>query len=175
MADSIQQLEFIDNFELFDDYHYYYKEFARQFISGEWTPYIENAELASFDYPLIYPPFFLYVITLPAFISSKITFIPLFLANCLVPLLIYKFLGQFHTKKVAEWGLLATALSPILILYTGSLFLNTSLVILSFTLTLYCIAKKNYNLAIILLGISLLFKQITLFFILPIILFIILK
>ncbi|MFO8017187.1 MAG: hypothetical protein R6U96_01005 [Promethearchaeia archaeon] len=165
------ELELIQNLELFSDYHFYYKEFAKEFVSGNWIPYLEDAKIHSIEYPLLYPPFFLYAISFPALIHPDLTFVLLLFADCLLPLMVYKFLREFQTKKVAEWGLLATAYSPFLLIYTGALFLNTSLVNLFFISTLYYVAKRKYNLATLLLGISFLFKQIILFFIIPLVLY----
>jgi hypothetical protein len=171
LIEAFLKLDFSENLELYCDYHFYYKEFAKEFASGTWIPYLENANIHSFEYPLLYPPFFLYAISFPALINPELTFIPLLLADCLLPVLIYKILGKFHSKKIAEWGFLVSAFSPFLILYTGILFLNTSLVILFFILSLYFVALRKYKQASVFLGISFLFKQIVLFFIIPVTLY----
>jgi len=179
--------------EPYTDYKMWYQPFTQQFLFKNWLPYIEifeypNKELNFLEWyqfwviekhifirNFIYPPLFFYVLIIPSFISVELVFIPLLLANNLLPIVIYKFLRNIFTQKVAEWGFIATALCPLYLFYSGGLVLNTSLVTLFFILTLYYLSNNRYGYAILFLGITILFKQMMIFFIPPILVYIALK
>lgn len=177
--------------EPYSDYKFWYQGFAKQFIYDDWLPYIQQFEDPSkyrniFEYILviilgngqlnfIYPPFFFYSIIIPALISIDLVFLPLLLANLLLPFIIYKFLNNFYGKNIAEWGFITTTLCPLSIFYNGGLLLNTSYITLFFVLALYFISINRFTSATVFLAISFLFKQTAIFFIPPILAYIILK
>lgn len=177
--------------EPYQDYQFWYQSFVEKFIHENWIPYTaffpdigDYTNWTSFvwdlfvgisQYYYIYPPFFLYSITLPGLIDINLIFIPLLISTNLLPIIIYKFLSTQFSEKVAEWGFLATVFSPLLIFYNGGLLLNTSLVTLFFMAALYLTFIKRFKLACIVLAISFLFKQITIFFILPILAYIVIE
>ena len=156
------------------DYLYFYRKFAEAFISGRWLPYISDAEDPALT-AYAYPPLFLYIISLPALISIDLVFIPLLLADILLPFLIYHFLKNAQGEEVAKWGFLATALCPLSVFYNGGLLFNTSLVTLVLVVSLYFLYHKRFNLAILALAVAFLFKQIVIFLFIPILLYAILK
>ena len=143
----------MNTLEPYSDYIYWYQRFAKQFFYEKWLPYfnvptnpnkyrnlllyIIDVIMGNTNLSFIYPPFFFYSIIIPASISIELVFLPLFLANLLLPIVVYKFLVIFTKKKVAKWGFIATALSPLLIFYNGGLLLNTSYVTLFFVIALY--------------------------------------
>ncbi|MFX0027874.1 MAG: hypothetical protein ACFE8B_01575 [Candidatus Hermodarchaeota archaeon] len=177
--------------EPYQDYQIWYKSFVDNFVYKDWVPYsfsFPDIELYTdwfsylWDlfvdiryYYYIYPPFFLYILSLPGIFHLNLIFIPLLAATNLLPIVLYKFLSNSFNKKIAEWGFLATSLCPILIFYNGGLLLNTSLVSLFFIITLYLISTQKFKAACIFLSISFLFKQIILFFILPALTYMILQ
>ncbi|MHA2328894.1 MAG: hypothetical protein ACXACR_10285 [Candidatus Hodarchaeales archaeon] len=70
----------IGSFEPYLDYKLYYQKFTEEFLGGRWLPYVSDVSdpiLASY----VYPPLFLYTISVPALINTELTFIPLFLAD----------------------------------------------------------------------------------------------
>ncbi|MFX0183697.1 MAG: hypothetical protein ACFE95_11495 [Candidatus Hodarchaeota archaeon] len=164
----------IGTIEPYLDYKLSYKTFAEAFIYQDWVPYVLEVSdpiLSSY----VYPPLFLYAISLPALLSTDLVFIPLLLADVLSPIVIYRFLDRSHGKEVAHWGLVATALCPFSIFYNSGLLFNTSLVMLFFILSLYLIYIERFKWATVVLAVAFLFKQIVLFFIIPVLLFISLK
>ena len=177
--------------EPYQDYQIWYKSFVENFLHEDWLPYSFSFpdidlydDLYSFlwdlfigirQYFYIYPPFFLYILSLPGLFNINLIFIPLLSATNLLPIVMYKFLSTFFKEKVAEWGFLATTFCPLLIFYNGGLLLNTSLVTLFFMITLYLIATNKFKSACVFLAISFLFKQIILFFILPALAYIVLQ
>ena len=182
---------FKTSLEPYQDYQVWYKSFVDNFVYKGWVPYsftfpdIEQytnwfsylwdlfIEIRQYYY--IYPPFFLYAISLPGIFHPNLIFIPLIAATNLLPIVLYKFLSNSHNRRVAEWGFLATSLCPLLIFYNGGLLLNTSLVTLFFIISLYFVSMKKYKSACIFLSISCLFKQIILLFILPILIYMVLQ
>jgi len=179
--------------EPYTDYKAWYQPFTRQTLFKNWLPYLEI-----FKYPIkeenydawfqfwfveqheflrnfIYPPLFFYVLILPSIISVDLVFLPLLLANIILPIVMYNFLAKNFEQKVAEWGFIATALCPLYLFYTGGLVLNTSLVTLFFILTIYYLSDNRYGYTILFLGITILFKQMMIFFIPPILIYIVLK
>lgn len=174
-ADNASNQLLFNLLEPYLDYKYYYEIYAYEFIHGGWIPYISPTFYDSMPLPYLYPPFFLYIISIPALFSVDLIFLPLFLADILLPFLIYKILITLKSQKVAEWGFLATALCPLSIFYNGGLFLNTSIVTIFFVMSLYYITIKRFRLAIAMLSISFLFKQIVLFSIFPLLLYVILQ
>jgi Gpi18-like mannosyltransferase len=161
--------------EPYFDYRFYYIKFANGFVYGGWLPYLSNMMFNSTSVPFVYPPLFLYILSLPALININLVFLPLFLADILLPIIVYKFLIKSTDQKVAEWGLLATVLCPLTIFYTGGLFLNTSLVTLFFIIALYFLSIKKYNWVTFFLAIAILSKQTAIFFLYPILTYIFLK
>ncbi|UCD02186.1 MAG: hypothetical protein JSV23_03990 [Promethearchaeota archaeon] len=177
--------------EPYSDYKFWYQGFAEQFLYDDWLPYMQQIEDPSkykniLEYILniiignrnlnfIYPPFFFYSIIIPSLISIDLVFLPLLLANLLLPFVIYKFLDNIYGKNVAEWGFMATALSPISIFYNGGLLLNTSYITLFFTIALYFTSINRFSLATVFLSISILFKQTVVFFVLPFLVYVTLQ
>ncbi|MFW9973249.1 MAG: hypothetical protein ACFFDF_23900, partial [Candidatus Odinarchaeota archaeon] len=177
--------------EPYQDYQIWYKSFVENLFNHNWVPYtyyfpdIEGYSnwfsylMALFvglrQYYYIYPPFFLYILVLPGLIDINLIFIPLIVSTNLLPFMLYKFLKVQCNVKVAEWGFLATTLCPLLIFYNGGLLLNTSIVSLFFVITLYLVSIKKFKSACVLLSISFLFKQIVIFFILPMVVFMVLQ
>jgi len=167
--------------EPYSDYKFWYQGFAKQFIYEDWLPYMQQFEDPSkyrniLEYILsiiigkrqlnfIYPPFFFYSIIIPALISIDLVFLPLLLANLLLPFIMYKFLNNFYGKNIAEWGFITTTLCPLSIFYNGGLLLNTSYITLFFIVALYFTSVNRFTLATIFLAISFLFKQTAIFFI----------
>lgn len=172
-SNSIWNELLMNNIESYADYKYYYQGFASEFVNGHWIPYRSCVHFKHNEFPYVYPPFFLYVISLPALISVDLVFLPLFLADILLPIVIYKFLIKSQGQKIAEWGFLASAFCPLSIFYNGVLFLNTSLVTLFFIISLYFISINKFKTSIVMLGITILFKQTIILFVLPIELYII--
>ncbi|MBN1802973.1 MAG: glycosyltransferase family 39 protein, partial [Candidatus Lokiarchaeota archaeon] len=183
--DNIETI-LLSTIEPYPDYKLWYQLFAENFVKGNWIPYnripfiqcgLESYQdyLYLYAHGLINPPLFLYVITIPALIDVSLVFVPLLLADILLPFVIYKFVRKFLSQKLARWAFLLTCFSPLLILYTGGLLLNTSLITLFFIIALYYIASENYSLGVFFLGIAVLFKTIVIFFILPCIVYISLK
>ena len=176
--------------EPYSDYKYWYQGFAKQFLYENWLPYINSPTnpnkyrnfllyildiiIGNESLPFIYPPFFFYSIILPSFLNINLIFLPLLFANLLLPIVIYKFLAKSVNIKVAEWGFVITTLSPLLLFYNGGLLLNTSYVTLFFIVALYCMSLKRFTWAIIFLSVACLFKQTTIFFILPFLIYIVL-
>ena len=174
---------FIYSFEPYQDYQIWYQSFVNNFIHKGWIPYsaffpdigvytnyfsyLWDLLVGISQYYYIYPPFFLYIITLPGLVDMNLIFIPLLISTNLLPLLIFKFLSTHFNEKVAEWGFLAIVFCPLLIFYNGGLLLNTSLVTLFFIGALYLVSINKFKSASLLLAISFLFKQIVIFFILP--------
>lgn len=158
----------IGTLESYLDYEVYYQTAASLFIHGKKYPYAPNFY---YRLPFFYPPFFLYAISLPAIINVDLVFVPLFLADIVLPIFIYQFLKKSLNKKAAKWGFLTSAFCPLTVYYHGGLFLNTSLVILFFVISLYFIHRKKFRYACIFLAVSCLFKQIAIFFVLPILLY----
>ncbi|MFW9939377.1 MAG: hypothetical protein ACFFD5_17170 [Candidatus Thorarchaeota archaeon] len=182
---------FRDSLEPYQDYQIWYKSFVNNFINKDWVPYSYSFPDIEFytdwfsylfdlfvgirQYYYIYPPLFLYILSLLGMFNINLIFIPLLFATNLLPFVIYKFLSQSFNKKVAEWGFLATIFCPLLIFYNGGLLLNTSLVSLFFTITLYFISTHKYKSACVFLSISFLIKQTILFFILPVLIYMVLE
>jgi len=97
--------------EPYTDYKYWYQGFARQFLENNWLPYTQQFEdpskyrnileyiisilLGGDTLNFIYPPFFFYSIIIPAFLSIDLVFLPLLIANLLMPFMIYKFLNKY--------------------------------------------------------------------------------
>ncbi|MFX0023674.1 MAG: glycosyltransferase family 39 protein [Candidatus Hermodarchaeota archaeon] len=174
---------FINSFEPYQDYQIWYHSFVENFIHEDWVPYSaffpdigDYTDYFSYlwdllvgisQYYYIYPPFFLYIISLPGLIDINLIFIPLVISTNLLPVLIYKLLSTHFNEKIAEWGFFTTVFCPILIFYNGGLLLNTSLVTLFFIITLYFVSLNRFKSACIFLAISFLFKQTVIFFILP--------
>lgn len=159
--------------EPYSDYDYYYKLFARAFVSGSWTPYsgvVEHPWLSSY----FYPPLFLYILSIPALISPELVFLPLFLADVGLPVLIYLFLRE-RFEKIASWGYIIIACCPFLIFYDGGLFLNTSLVLFALIVSLYFFYGEKYKTAVFTLALAFLIKQVILFFIPPLFCYAVLK
>lgn len=159
--------------EPYSDYDYYYKLFARAFVSGLWIPYsgvVEHPWLGSY----LYPPLFLYILSIPALISPELVFLPPFLADVGLPFLIYLFLRE-KSEQMASWGYFVTACCPFLIFYDGGLFLNTSLVLFALIVSLYFFNGEKYKSAVFTLALAFLIKQVILFFIPPLFCYTILK
>ncbi len=76
-------------------------------------------------YDLLYPPLFIYIISAPGIINIDLVFLPLFIADLLTPVILYKFLKNIFNEKIAKWGFILFIFSPLNKLYTGALFLNT--------------------------------------------------
>lgn len=188
---SVNYTNLMNILEPYLDYKIWYQRSAFQFVYTDWVPYLNYFDdpssfdnLASFlwyyfvgggNIPFIYPPFFLYVLTLPAFININLVFLPLLIANIMLPIVIFKFLSSNFNHKIAEWGFLAMCLCPLLIFYNGGLLLNTSLMTLFFTLSLYYISIKRFNLSIVFFAIAILFKQTVVLFGLPLLTYIVFK
>ncbi len=180
----------MNTLEPYADYKYWYQGFAKQFFYENWLPYfnlptnpnkyrnlllyIVDIILGNQNLSFIYPPFFFYSIIIPASININFVFFPLLLANLLLPIVVYKILDKNKKKKVAEWGFITSALSPLLIFYNGGLLLNTSYVTLFFVIALYFVSKKRFIWSIVFLSVACLFKQTTVFFFLPFLIYIVL-
>ncbi|MFW9878504.1 MAG: hypothetical protein ACFFG0_35940 [Candidatus Thorarchaeota archaeon] len=173
--------------EPYSDYKIWYQTFGRQTLFGGWLPYMEifdvvvtEEEWYNFWFVeneglflnFIYPPLFFYILILPSFISIELMFLPLLITNVLLPIAIFKLLSKSFSQKVAEWGFIATALNPLYLFYNGGLVLNSSLITLFFILALYYLSEHRYGYTILFLGISILFKQIILFLVPPILMYI---
>lgn len=174
VRDPLWEQLVLASLEPYMDYLYFYRRFAEAFVSGSWLPYVSTPQdpvLTAYAYP----PLFLYIISLPALISPDLVFIPLLLADLLLPFLIYRFLKDTQGEETAKWGFLATALCPLLIFYNGGLLFNTSLVTLVFVTSLYFLHRKHFKLAMLTLALSFLFKQIVIFLFIPVILYAIFK
>ncbi|MFX0200770.1 MAG: hypothetical protein ACFFCW_32015 [Candidatus Hodarchaeota archaeon] len=159
--------------EPYSDYDYYYKLFAQVFVSGLWTPYsglVNHSWLSSY----LYPPLFLYILSIPALISPELVFFPLFIADVGLPILIYLFLKE-KSEKMAIWGYIVTCCCPFLIFYDGGLFLNTSLVLLALIVSLYFFYYEKYKTAVFTMALAFLIKQVILFFIPPLFCYAVLK
>ena len=170
VRDPLWEQLVLASLEPYMDYLYFYRRFAEAFVSGSWLPYVSTPQdpvLTAYAYP----PLFLYIISLPALISPDLVFIPLLLADLLLPFLIYRFLKDTQGEETAKWGFLATALCPLLIFYNGGLLFNTSLVTLVFVTSLYFLHRKHFKLAMLTLALSFLFKQIVIFSFIPVILY----
>jgi hypothetical protein len=89
--------------------------------------------------------------------------------------LIYLFLERSNGKEIARWGFLATSLCPLSIFFNGGFLFNTSLVVLCFIGSLYLVHIERYKSATLALAVAFLFKQIILFLVIPILMYIILK
>ena len=181
----------MNTLEPYSDYKFWYQSFAKQFFYGDWLPYFDYAYnpdryknfllylidiiFGNRELSFIYPPFFFYSIILPAAINIDLVFLPIFLANILLPIVVYKFLANFASKKVAEWGFIASTLSPLSIFYNGGLSLNTSYVTLFFVIALYFVSKKKFTWAIFFLSVACLFKQTIIFFFPPFLIYIVLQ
>lgn len=76
---------------------------------------------------------------------------------------------------MVQWGFLAVVFCPFSIFYNSGLLFNTSLVTFFFIISLYLAFKKRFKWATFALGLSFLYKQIILFFIIPILIFNVLK
>lgn len=161
-------------FEPYLDYLYYYRKFAEEFIYHGWLPYVSQTSDPILN-SYLYPPLFLYLISIPTLFSSNLVFLPLFLADITLPIVIYKVLKKTSNHMIAKWGFLAVALCPISVFYNGGFFLNTSLVTLFFILSLYFIYNRKFKGGIFMLGLAFLLKQIILFFMLPVLFYVILK
>ncbi|MFX0207012.1 MAG: hypothetical protein ACFFDT_13575 [Candidatus Hodarchaeota archaeon] len=164
----------IGTLEPYLDYKLSYTNFVQAFIHEDWFPYISEVSdpiLASY----VYPPLFLYALTLPGLINMDLVFLPLLLSDILSPLIIYFLLIHSHGEKIARWGFVAIAFCPFSIFYNSGLLFNMSIVIFFFTLSLYLIYIKRLKWATFTLAISFLIKQIILFLIIPIFIYIILK
>ncbi len=169
--------------EPYHDYQIWYKSFVKNWLYEDWIPYtyflpeiegytnwfsyLWDLLVGINQYYYIYPPFFLYLLTLPGLIDVNLIFIPLLVSTNLIPIIIYKFLSKQCNEKVAEWAFIATAFCPFLIFYNGGLLLNTSIVTLFFIITLYLVSLNKFKLSCVLLSISFLFKQTVIFFVLP--------
>ncbi len=163
-----------ETLEPYLDYVNYYRKFAEEFIFHGWFPYISRVSDPILD-SYLYPPLFLYVISIPALFSIDLVFLPLLLADITLPFIIYQILKKSSSQKTAKWGFLAVALCPISIFYSGGFLFNISLVTLFFIISLYFIHNKQFKWGIFMLGLAFLLKQIILFFILPILFYVILK
>ncbi|MFX0208501.1 MAG: hypothetical protein ACFFDT_21130 [Candidatus Hodarchaeota archaeon] len=164
----------IGSLEPYFDYKYYYRKFAEEFIRGNWFPYVSEVSDQILD-SYVYPPLFLYVISIPALLDVNLVFVPLFLADISLPIVIYRFLEYSNGQEVAQWGFFTVLFCPLSIVYNGGFLFNTSLVVLAFIISMYFINVKRFKYAVLTLSISFLLKQIILFFILPIFIYIIFK
>lgn len=164
----------VGSLEPYFDYKYYYRKFAEEFIHGNWLPYVSEASDQVLN-SYVYPPLFLYVISIPAILDVNLVFILLFLADISLPIVIYRILEHSNSKEVAQWGFLAVLFCPLSIVYNGGFLFNTSLVVLAFTISIYFIHVKRFKYAVLTLSISFLLKQIILFLIFPIFIYIIMK
>jgi hypothetical protein len=163
------------HFEPYTDYYTFYIHYGEQFTNGSWIPYQNWMIIDLGAVPYIHPPFFLYAMGIPALISKELVFLPFLIADMLTPVVIYKMLKDLFNPVVAGWGFLAAIFCPIPLLYNGSIFLNTSVVTLFFVLSIYYASIKKYNYSMIMLGISILFKQIALLFCVPLVAYVILQ
>ena len=164
--------------EPYTDYKFWYQPIADQFLHKGWLPYVKLVNLVFNPQglrPFIYPPLFFYVLIIPSFINIELVAVPLLLSNILLPVVVYKLLIKSFKQKVAEWGFIATAFCPLYLFYSGGLALNSSLMTLFFVLSIYYISINRFNIAIIMLSISILFKQVNVLLIPPILFYIILK
>ena len=164
--------------EPYTDYKFWYQPIADQFLHKGWLPYVKLVNLVFNPQglrPFIYPPLFFYVLIIPSFINIELVAVPLLLSNILLPVVVYKLLIKSFKQKVAEWGFIATAFCPLYLFYSGGLALNSSLMTLFFVLSIYYISINRFNIAIIMLSISILFKQVNVLLIPPILFYVILK
>ncbi len=164
--------------EPYTDFKFWYQPTASQFLFKEWLPYLNLINLVNNPEhlrPFIYPPLFFYVLIIPSFINVNLVVVPLLLSNILLPIVVYNLLNKVFEQKVAEWGFISTALCPLYLFYSGGMALNSSLITLFFVLSLYYISINRFNYAIIFLSISILFKQIVILLVPPILFYLILK
>ncbi|MFX0094658.1 MAG: hypothetical protein ACFFBD_23180, partial [Candidatus Hodarchaeota archaeon] len=109
--------------------------------------------LLPFGYPL-FPP---QLLAIPLILTDSLTIIPLYLT--------IKELGK--DDRLALYGSILYLLSPLNIFYLGVVWLSTGPIIFLFVWSIYFLVRKEYQAANLCFALTIMTKQIVLFFMLP--------
>ncbi|MFX0060815.1 MAG: hypothetical protein ACFFC7_01370 [Candidatus Hermodarchaeota archaeon] len=117
--------------------------------------------LLPFGHPLFSPQ----LMSIPLILTDTLTIIPLYL--------IIKELGK--NDRLALYGALLYLFSPLNIFYLGVIWLSTGPVVFLLMWSLYFLVNRNYRAANFCFALTVMTKQITLFFLLPFYVLLLLK
>lgn len=164
------------NFEGWADYDFYYVSWADQFLAG-YLPYTSHFEVQIINdwvyyQPYFYPPLFLYTCVL----GRLLPFQPFGIGMVLTS---FGFLTVFPVYGIARYlnshwlsGALAASIylfNPVVLYYTAYLWLNPAPFVFFVTLSFFLLIKNHRTAGVLSMVTAVLFKQIALFFAIPVV------
>lgn len=168
------------HFEGWADYDFYYLSWADQFLSGI-MPYTDNfntfyLEGVDFNTPFFLPPLFLYLCSFGALMGpvGPGALISIFgYASALPVYGIAKHLSD--NRRVGEIAAATYLLNPLVLYHTAYEWLNPAPFVFFTILSFYLLMKNKRIEGTLAIATAILFKQIAIFFVLPLIAYLIRK
>ncbi|MHA1270790.1 MAG: hypothetical protein ACTSPY_13435 [Candidatus Helarchaeota archaeon] len=167
MGDTNSNILFgIENIEFYDDFNYYTLNFVHYFLSG-YLPYThhfyvsstQNAFMTYTPY-LIYPPLYLYIISMFGNNPFWIVAIPLLILDILTGVFIYKIVIKvWKNHIIGSISCLIYLLNPLNLIYTEYYWLNTTIFTFFLLGSIYYLIKDRFFISTILLSLSIMCKQ----------------
>ncbi|MFX1534900.1 MAG: hypothetical protein ACFFDI_11810 [Promethearchaeota archaeon] len=186
--------------ECFADFYYYYSLWVPGLWDGTWYPYTTaEGSPSSLIYTTINLPWGEWVISFgedvpenyyfmtPGFLyfllpfghplfSTQLMSIPLILTDSLTIIPIYLIIKELgKNDRLALYGALLYLFSPLNIFYLGVIWLSTGPVVFLLMWSLYFLVHQNYRAANFCFALTVMTKQISLFFLFPFYVLLLLK
>ncbi|MHA1693921.1 MAG: hypothetical protein ACTSUG_01585 [Candidatus Helarchaeota archaeon] len=154
------------NVEFYDDFRYYTLNFVRYFLSGHlpYTHYfyVDNTPNPFMSYTpyLIYPPLYLYIISMFGTSVNWIVGLQFLLFDIISGIFIFKIVEKTWNKIIiATFACLIYELNPLNFYYCDYCWLNPPIFIFFLLGSIYFLINDRYNLSILFLGLSIMCKQ----------------
>ena len=144
--------------ELYNDYQFFYLNWIPELFSGT-MPYSNGMHV------YLYPPLWIYTVSLLGFTPPWLPGLILFLFNVLTGIIIYR-IGRilFDNERIAIFAMLLYLLNPLTLLYGSFMWLNPTIFVFFVVLSFQQALEHNERNAIIALAIATLFKQFAVIF-----------
>jgi len=167
-------------FEGYVDYDFYYLSWSEQFYNGH-TPYTDSFNVfhyggVDYDTPYFLPPLFLYLCVIgaslgplgPGFLISVFGFATAYPVYCIAHYL-------SENKRIAEVAVATYLLNPLVLYHTTYKWMNPAPFVFFVMLAFYLLMKRRRFEGALAITMAVFFKQIALFFVLPLIAYLLRK
>jgi Gpi18-like mannosyltransferase len=139
--------------EFYNDYQYFYLSWVPNMVEGTW-PYSESM------YYYIYPPVWIYSVSILGNTPSWLPGLILFLYNVLTGILVYKITQNLTgNEKHSIYAMLVYLLNPFTLLYGSFMWLNPTPFVFFMTLAFYFAQKEQEHHSVAALALATLCKQ----------------
>ena len=156
----------IQNVEFYDDFNYYSLNFVNYFLSGE-LPYThffyinpEPNAFMTYGPLLIYPPLYLYIISMFGNNLFWNVALPVLIFDILTSYLVFKISFKLWKNRIfSVIACLIYLLNPLNIIYIDYYWLNTSIFTFFLMVSIYFLIDDRFYLSILFLSLSIMCKQ----------------